>query len=236
MNGITRVNGGFTTPNSPNDDPLWRVMGTADFNGDGKTDLLMHRAQTGEVYLWYMNGTTVSGSTLTTPPNMDPIWRVVATADFNADGKPDILWRHTTSGQLRVWTMNGALRLQELETAPNGLADLNWRVAGAGDFNADGKPDILWRHAVSGRNVAWLMDGLARISGSFLNPDTVADTNWQMAGVGDFNADGKPDVLWRHLLTSKLVVWMMDGLVRTTGMFTDPPALADPQWQVAGPR
>jgi hypothetical protein len=236
MNGITRINGGFTVPSSANDDPLWRVLGGPDFNSDGKTDFLLHRAGTGEVFLWLMNGITLQSGTLTTPPNMDPAWRASATGDFNADGKPDILWRHGTTGQLRIWTMNGAVRLSELETAPNGLSDLNWRVAGAGDFNSDGKPDILWRHAVSGRNVAWLMDGTARISGSFLSPDTVTDTNWQMAGVGDFNSDGKPDILWRHALTSKLVVWLMDGLVRLDGVFTEPAALADPQWQVAGPR
>lgn len=235
MNGTQR---GAAAWISPDPGPGWQVVGSDDFNRDNKSDLVLHNATTGEVQFWTMNGGARFGSpvplTGATPLPLE--WKLSATGDFNADGKPDILWRNTATGQLRVWTMNGAVRLQELETAPNGLADLNWRVAGAGDFNSDGKPDLLWRHAVSGRNVAWLMDGTARVSGSFLNPDTVADTNWQMAGVGDFNSDGKPDVLWRHQLTSKLVVWMMDGLVRTTGVFTDPAALADPQWQVAGPR
>jgi hypothetical protein len=132
--------------------------------------------------------------------------------------------------------MNGTTRVAELETAPNAMPDLNWRLAGAGDFNGDGKADLLWRHALSGRNVCWIMDGLARVSGTFLNPDTVADTQWQMAGVADFDSDGKPDILWRHQVSSRLVVWIMNGVVRTTGLFTDPPALGDPVWQVVGPR
>ncbi len=236
MNGTVRISGGYTTPDSPNGDPLWRVRGTADFDGDGRLDLLLHRGQTGEVFLWLMNGTTVASGTLTTPPNQDPAWRASATADFNSDGHPDVLWRHQATGELRAWLMNGATRLADVALAPNSLPDLNWRLAGAGDFNGDGKADILWRHALSGRNVAWLMDGTARVSGALLTPDTVADTGWQMAGVGDFNGDGKPDILWRHEVSSKLVVWLMNGLVRTTGLFTDPAALADPQWQVAGPR
>ncbi len=40
-------------------------------------------------------------------------------------------------------------------------SDLNWRLAGRGDFNDDGKADLLWRHAVDGRNAIWFMDGVA---------------------------------------------------------------------------
>lgn len=48
-----------------------------------------------------------------------------------------------------------------------------------GDFNQDGKPDILWRNATSGKSVAWLMDGLARTSGTFLVPNLLSDPNWR---------------------------------------------------------
>jgi hypothetical protein len=34
-----------------------------------------------------------------------------------------------------------------------------WTIAQTGDFNGDGKSDILWYHSASGSIGAWLMNG-----------------------------------------------------------------------------
>ncbi len=39
---------------------------------------------------------------------------------------------------------------------------MNWSIAGVGDFNGDGKSDILWRHT-SGVNYVWYMNGVTPI-------------------------------------------------------------------------
>src|SRR3546814_7469900 len=34
-------------------------------------------------------------------------------------------------------------------------ANLRWKIAAIGDYNGDGKSDVLWRHSVSGANSIW---------------------------------------------------------------------------------
>jgi hypothetical protein len=148
--------------------------------------------------------------------------------DFNADGRPDILWRNQATGADFTWWMRG--------TTPTGLASLpgvsdgNWQIVGTSDFNADDKVDILWRNRVTGDNLVWLMNGAAIRSGAVL--PAVHDVDWQIVGTGDFNADGKPDILWRHRFTGDNLVWFMDGTTIAAGAVLDP--VSDVNWQIAG--
>src|SRR5207248_2448850 len=76
----------------------------ADFNGDGKSEILWRDAG-GNVAIWGMDGTTVTSSGVAgfaDPGN----WHIVGTGDFNGDGKSDILWRDA-GGNVAIWGMNG---------------------------------------------------------------------------------------------------------------------------------
>ena len=35
---------------------------------------------------------------------------------------------------------------------------------------------------------------------------------WQIAGVGDLDADGKADLIWRETETGDLAAWLMSGV------------------------
>jgi FG-GAP repeat len=51
--------------------------------------------------------------------------------------------------------MNGA---QVVSTAAVGSIASSWSIALTGDYDGDGKSDLLWRHT-SGNTAIWLMDG-----------------------------------------------------------------------------
>ena len=85
------------------------------------------------------------------------------------------------------------------------LFDLGLRPL-VGDFNADGKSDILWRNGERDL-VAWQMNGMVISSNSLL---PTASAGWSTSAVGDFNGDSKDDILWRSV-SGDVGVWLMDG-------------------------
>ena len=58
------------------------------------------------------------------------------------------------------------------------LPDANWIVVGDGDYNSDGKSDVLWRNLATGSNWMYLMDCVSIIAAG--NVTTVTDPNWEI--------------------------------------------------------
>jgi FG-GAP-like repeat len=81
-----------------------------------------------------------------------------------------------------------------------------WTVAGIGDFNGDGKADILWRDT-SGNIAIWFMNGVTITSGAAVGN---LATTWSVVGTGDFNGDGKTDIVWRDA-AGDIAMWLMNG-------------------------
>ena len=82
-------------------------------------------------------------------------------------------------------------------------------IKGLGDFDGDGKADIVWRNGTTGQVAIWLMNGMA-ISAS--GSSGFVPTAWKIKGVGDFDGDGKADILWRHDTTGQVSIWLMNGM------------------------
>jgi len=53
---------------------------------------------------------------------------------------------------------------------------------------------------------------------------------WQIVGVDDVNGDGKADLVWRHMQTGDVAVWLMDGAMVTQGPVV---ATVPLQWRLA---
>ena len=133
---------------------------------------------------------------------IDLCWEIVGTGDFNNDTHPDILWRNSADGSNVVWYMNETTWIESAVLL--GVSDLAWEIAGTGDFNNDGHVDILWRYnQFGGYNVVWYMDDANWIGSAELI--SVDDLSWEIAYTGDYNNDGKVDIIWRYQWTGPLV-------------------------------
>ena len=204
-----------------------RAPNNPDFNNDGKVDILWRNYTTGSNEVWYMNG-GVQADTVTLPAQPDLNWRIVGTGDFNRDGKVDILWRNYSNCQNQIWYMDG-VTLMNVVTLAEQKDNSNWQISGTGDFNGDGKVDILWRNLSEGRNKLWFLDEDVIIGNTGIQ--ALDNKFMRIAGTGDFNSDGKVDILWRNYSTGSNEVWYMDGTIRTSSALLL--ELTELSWQIA---
>jgi hypothetical protein len=189
--------------------------------------IFWRNTSTGQNAVWYLNGTTVTGSVLLDNVS-DPTWKIVGTDYFNGYGKPDILWRNTSTGQNLVWYMNGSTVTGSVLL--DNVSDATWKIMGTADFNGDGNPDILWRNTSTGQNAVWHMNGVTVVG--FVLLDSVSDLSWTIVGIGDFNSDGKPDILWRNASNGQNLIWYMNGATVTGSAPVD--SVGGLNWKIMG--
>lgn len=181
---------------------VWADVLVGDFNGDGRDDLAGRNLATGEwvVSLSGANG-TATNTKVWTRWSPSVVWHDVRIGDFNGDGRADLIGRVGTSGEWWVATSTPALTGNTRywgRWSPN-VAWLDVRV---GDFNGDGRADLAGRVAASGE---WWVSlsgvGNAQAVNRFWTRWSPT-AQWVDVRVGDFNGDGRSDII---------------GRVRTTG-------------------
>jgi hypothetical protein len=103
-----------------------------------------------------------------------------------------------------------------------------------GDFNADGKPDLVWQHK-DGWLSLWYMNGPNKLGAAYLNPVQVADTDWKIRAVIDLNGDGQTDLIWQHMSGGWLSAWLMNGVTAANVVYLAPSSVGS-SWKIMGPR
>jgi hypothetical protein len=118
-----------------------------------------------------------------------------------------VLWRDSGTGEVNLWTIDGP-GAGQTHGQTVGHLGLDWQAVGQGDFNGDGRQDILWHDNATGDVMIWEMNGaqvMAQQSIAALGPQ------WKVGDVLDANGDGKADIVWRDSNTGQVVLWDMNG-------------------------
>ncbi len=84
---------------------------TADFDGDGNSDVLWWNEQTGTLTIWSLwnssNPQVIGTRTLSSQLPGGNGWSIVGAADVNGDNHVDLLWRHMPDGMMVNWLLDG---------------------------------------------------------------------------------------------------------------------------------
>jgi hypothetical protein len=219
-------------------DPGWQLQGAFDFDGDGRADLYWRNTTTGVTTIWTSTANGLQANT-DVIVGVDSSWSMAAIGDFNGDGQADILWRNSASGVISEWQANNTIvsgaggagfaysPAYASNVYVNGGVDTSWHIQAVGDFNGDGKDDLLWRNS-NGVFTTWDSTGLAFTSNIYVSASV--DTTWHVAGVGDFNGDGKDDLLWRNN-NGTFTIWTSTGASFIPNTFYS--SSVDPSWSIA---
>ncbi len=208
--------GGFTqAPGSPVPAGLSpKSVAVGDFNRDGNADLVVANFGNplnggGSLTVLLGNGgggfTQAGGSPLAvgaTPVSL-------AVADFNADGKADVAIANETADTVTIMLGNGSGGFSQAGGSPY-TVDTNPISLAPGDFNGDGKVDLAVAN-YGGNTVSIL---LGNGSGGFTQPGAspfpVGKSPYSVA-VGDFDGDGKADLVSANLGSDSVTVLLGNG-------------------------
>lgn len=183
----------------------WQIVGSGDYNGDGRSDVLLHSASENKFDLWTMADAGTYQSALL-PDDFGNAAEVIASGDFDGDGMSDILWRDLESEEVDIWGLTEDSTLGPLEGGGS-----PWSAIGAGDFDGDERDDVLLREVDTDRLAVRLSTtGVRSVIGSALNEGT---RERQVPSIGDYDGDGLTDLIVYDGETVETQLWLMDGSV-----------------------
>ena len=145
---------------------------------------------------------------------LDPGWDVIATGDFNADGRDDFL-RVNDEGYVvgEMANDNGTFSPQVLNFKGAG-----WNILGTGNFDGVGPDDVLVANPTAASETVGLL-GYWK-GGTEWTLINGYSPEWECVSTGDFNGDGKCDMLWRNsfegeggLTYNAYCTWIVDDPV-----------------------
>jgi hypothetical protein len=199
---------------------------------------IIWRGTDGSVQKMFMTSGAFQGLFSTGSP--DSNWKIQGIGDFDGDGVSDLFWRcmgacyQTNFGQTAIWYQGQTTN--PTPSYPGLVSDAGWQIKGIGDFNGDGRSDILWQYAGvanHGQLAIWYNGQATSPAPAY--PAAVSDDNWKIKGIGDFDGDGASDILWQYVGSygyGETAIWWRGQNLSPGPSY--PGRVTDAGWQIKG--
>ena len=162
------------------------AIAAADINQDHKLDLVLAcRPNFLEIELGNGDGTFQSPTLIQTPGGPQDTMMDVLFSDLNGDGFPDLVFLNATGFGV-VLNAQGTFSSPQFYALAAGV---NFYLMAAGDFNGDGKQDLVFSNGGTAAATYVLGNGDGTFSAGQALPANVG-----LIAVGDYNHDGYSDL------------------------------------------
>ena len=184
------------------------AIATADLTGQGRTDLLIGNAMSGDVSVLLDDGAAGYAEPFQVfiPATPNIFYVVIAVGDVDGDAHPDLV---ATGLSNEVYVYHGKGDGTFAEPVSFGVGDGDWPHAIAiADFDGDGKADIATANNTTGDVSILLGDG----TGSFpVATNFAVGANPVAMGVADVTGDGNLDIVTANAGSLDMTVIAGDG-------------------------
>jgi hypothetical protein len=161
-----------------------------DFTGDGRVDIAASNDTVPSLDLWVQQGNGTFAQPTGFPLNIGTRPLGLASADFNADGRPDLAVALPSIDRLAVLLGQSGGGFVSMAGSPFGVGDGPVGVS-TSDFNRDGRPDLAVANQ-AGKSISILLGTATGFTSDPSSPIVTGQSATEIA-TADFNADGKTD-------------------------------------------
>jgi hypothetical protein len=219
--------GGFASPARFVSSEVLRRASAGDFNNDGKTDLVVgiiddERTADGLLFLNDGAGNFGQPQRILRADSISPHNpQSVTPTDLDGDGNLDLVFLYNAEAPA-IYKGNGAGGFTPQPEIGDGFF---WNSSAIGDFNGDGRPDLLAVEPEGSQDNlrVYLNDGTGRFGEPVITPSGEAVFNVQGAIADDFDGDGKTDVVIRAIdRSSNRDTGIRLFIATTDGRFIEP--------------
>jgi hypothetical protein len=164
-------------------------------------------------------------------------WSLVGVADcsFNGLKEKGMVYSQASTGALVAVYYGGMAGTELLGSSALATPGEGWTPAAVADLNGDGAMDVIFVNHESGQADVFFYGGPQGTT--LLNRETISSfsaVGWNIAGVADLNADGRPDLILQNSSTRQIMVSYLGGPKGTTVTATEELGGDFADWTAAG--